>query len=540
MNKIGLDFGTTNSTLSYLDASGNVKCYRLGGASASEYIPSFIAYAREDEETVIGKEAKLSQTEEEYEVYSKFKMLLGEKNAERLKAHLFDARTPAQCAHDFIRHLFHQYCREEKIKGGIRKAVITVPEIWTKEVHENEIGYIARGELRKIADELEVPSLRLLSEPVAASAYFAHCHDQRQGRPFNGHVLVCDYGGGTLDLSLSAVRGERISVLECTGKGHDPDKIGKAGVAFDETVVRAVYEREKQAKLSRSGQEFHQLMMAFESQKIGRKNHVDKGLKNYIRRASADKKVFSVDGLKINASDLCQNFDTVIKPDFMRALTEMRGYFDAHGADCHNRERFRVVPVGGFSAFYLVRRALSEFFDSDPDEDDPRFDPCFGIEDTALAISKGAALVANDRVHIDLCCPMSMGMQVIRQHDVGRWEPDDIAVLKKGVRITEYAEPQFLPSPVSISVEPGFRDTPIILFFGDAQGRRYIRLDHSIDQVFPNLNVQNNTWKVGFSVDRNFNFTMHVRDRQGASRQTYIGDLLEKINGIIMDGNTDG
>jgi len=538
MKKIGLDFGTTNSTLSYADASGNIKCFRLGGASASEYIPSYIGYAKEDEETVIGAEAKLSQTDEDYEVYSKFKMLLGEKNPARLKDCLFDTRTPARCAKDFIRCLFRQYCKEENIRGGIESAVITVPEIWIKEVHQGEIGYIARSELQKISAELDVPSLRLLSEPVAASAYFTHCYGSREGRPFNGHVLVCDYGGGTLDLSLSAVNGDRITVLECTGKGHDTDKagkIGKAGVAFDETVLSAVYEREKDTKLSRSHPDFYKLMHEFEQQKIGRKTGVEKGLKNYIRRSSFDKKVFNIDGLKVKASDLCQGFKTMIKPDFMRALTEMQGYFSAHGVDCDNRDRFRVVMVGGFSAFYLVRRALMEFFKSDTLEEDQRFNPCFGIEDTALAISKGAALVADDRVHIDLCCPMSMGMQVLRQHDIGQWKPEDVSVLKKGVKITEYSLPQYLQSSISISVDPAFRNKPIIVFFGDGRGRRYIRLDQSVDQAFPNLNNPNNTWQVGFSVNEDFNFTLHVKDRQGEARQTYIGDLLEKISGLIME-----
>ncbi len=53
-------------------------------------------------------------------------------------------------------------------------------------------------------------------------------------------MLVCDYGGGTLDLSLSKVEGDQITVLEGTGRGITKETMGIAGVAYDKAVVEKV------------------------------------------------------------------------------------------------------------------------------------------------------------------------------------------------------------------------------------------------------------------------------------------------------------
>ena len=60
MNIVGLDFGTTNSILSYYDETkGVVESFKLGGVDGSNYIPSYLAISKDDiDEKYIGKEAK--------------------------------------------------------------------------------------------------------------------------------------------------------------------------------------------------------------------------------------------------------------------------------------------------------------------------------------------------------------------------------------------------------------------------------------------------------------------------------------------------
>lgn len=526
MRKLGLDFGTTNSTLAFPDTRRKVlECYRMRGAAGSPYIPSFVRYEIDGGFVEIGRAARKSQGDEDYQVFSGFKMLIAEKNRERLDEYGYFDRKPADCAKSFIEYLLKNYAGEQNV-ADIESLVITVPEIWVKENR-----HASRERLKRICAELDLPLKRFISEPVAATAYFAHCHRERSGGWFDGHVLVCDYGGGTLDLSLSRTRGEKITVLECTGKGHDAETVGKAGVAFDEAVVRSVYEREKGRKLSRTDPEFLALTDAFEEHKIDRKTDVDRVLGQYMKNARVNKKVFAINSLVFKASDLAEAFDHVIGPELVRALDEMKGYFEEHGVDFRDPDRFRVVMAGGFSSFFLVRRTIMDYFESGV-APDPRFDSCFTVEDTALAIAKGAALVANDMVDVDPTCPISVGFKVKTDFE-GVLEETDIPVLEKGVKISEYREPVFLKDGVRVNVDPR-GGTPVIVFLGDGERRSYIRVEKDICELFPGIDEENKRWKVGFSVDENFLFTLHTESADGERRETCLGDLLEKVTGLVL------
>ncbi len=55
--KIGMDFGTTNSTVAWInDKSGEPEAFKYPGLSGYEYIPSCVAYY-EEEHIAIGRSA---------------------------------------------------------------------------------------------------------------------------------------------------------------------------------------------------------------------------------------------------------------------------------------------------------------------------------------------------------------------------------------------------------------------------------------------------------------------------------------------------
>ncbi|MFN4150876.1 MAG: Hsp70 family protein, partial [Candidatus Sericytochromatia bacterium] len=76
--KIGLDFGTTNSTLSYIDSSGNLETFRYPGPAGSDYIPSCVAITKNktNESVRIGREALRIAGNEDTEFYKDIKMIL--------------------------------------------------------------------------------------------------------------------------------------------------------------------------------------------------------------------------------------------------------------------------------------------------------------------------------------------------------------------------------------------------------------------------------------------------------------------------------
>ncbi len=528
MDKVGIDFGTTNSTLSYMTPQGGLECYKMKGAGSTEYIPSWVSYEKEEDSVGIGNAARNRQLDEDYLVFSRFKILLNETNQDRLKQEGFESKSPERCARDYLKHLLAAYCKENN-RAKIEQLVITVPEIWIK---END--HTSRKVLESICHELNLPLKRLLSEPVAATAYFSYCFKQQHQRPFDGHVLVCDYGGGTLDLSLSRIHQGQIMVLESTGKGHYDQMLGKAGAAFDQATVQRVAERETGERLSAMDPRFIKLLNEFERNKIDMQEDVDTRLKHHLKTPTIDKKVFQIDGLEVKSSDMKAVFDRIVRDDFLRAFEEMKEYMVEHKVDYQDRERFRVVMAGGFSSFYLVRQEIRSIFGAGIDTEDPRFDASFTLHDTALAISKGAALVANNLIDIDRVCPVSIGLRVFVDGGTGFFKFQDIPLLKKGEKLSQYREPVFLKGGIEVNLDLAMLNNALIFFLGDGKRRRHHKLDKQIEQLLPNIEDADNRWQVGFSVDENLLFTFHAKDRHGKSKQTPLGDILQKYSGLYL------
>lgn len=84
---------------------------------------------------------------------------------------------------------------------------------------------LARGRLRTALERLGVPHLEFLEEPVAAGIGFANEHAAAlgDGRPY----LVFDFGGGTLDVTVLRGAGERAEVLATGGTPIGGDLLDK-------------------------------------------------------------------------------------------------------------------------------------------------------------------------------------------------------------------------------------------------------------------------------------------------------------------------
>ena len=88
---------------------------------------------------------------------------------------------------------------------------------------------------------------RSSANQAAASAFFAYNFRQMTKKNFEGNILLVDYGGGTLDITLTNVAADdgdsvEIKVLERTGAGENEEgKVGKAGIVYMETVMGRSY-----------------------------------------------------------------------------------------------------------------------------------------------------------------------------------------------------------------------------------------------------------------------------------------------------------
>ncbi len=221
---VGIDLGTTNSLVAYLDATtGQPKC--IPGPYGDTLCPSVVSLDP-DGSVVVGEPARRRLlTQPERTIYS-VKRLMGRGPADvQDELRLFPFRidpssknvirvmlgdrvlTPPEISAFILREL--KNWAETHFGETVDRAVITVPAYF------NDAQRQATKDSGKIAG-LEV--LRLVNEPTAAALAYG-LHEKQRGR-----VAVYDLGGGTFDISvlklISTDDGDIFQVLSTNGDTH--------------------------------------------------------------------------------------------------------------------------------------------------------------------------------------------------------------------------------------------------------------------------------------------------------------------------------
>src|ERR1700722_8464391 len=221
---VGIDLGTTNSLVAYLDArTGQPKC--VSGPYGSTLCP-WVETRDADGSIIVGEAARnrlLPQPERT--IYS-VKRLMGRGPADvQSELKLFPFRidpasenvirvrlgdrvfTPPEISAFILREL--KNWAEAFFGEPVDRAVITVPAYF------NDAQRQATKDAGKIAG-LEV--LRLVNEPTAAALAYG-LHEKQRGK-----VAVYDLGGGTFDISIlkliSTEEGDIYQVLSTNGDTH--------------------------------------------------------------------------------------------------------------------------------------------------------------------------------------------------------------------------------------------------------------------------------------------------------------------------------
>ena len=244
--KIGIDFGSTYSTVSKYDEILNHVTAITFSEGEPASIPSVVSVSKKGQITC-GKGAKDQAGKKTVRIFEAFKMLLTETNQEMLRRRGYDEEyTPRRITKLFLESVLDGVLRRENDKG-FEDLVICVPEIWSSKVATLDGRLILRDILINDID-IPVEHVQIVTEPEAASAFFAYNYEKQTGRNFNGHLLLIDYGGGTLDITLTKVTSDQQGIMEIryvdgggAGENH-PDQsgggtIGSAGIAYMQSVV---------------------------------------------------------------------------------------------------------------------------------------------------------------------------------------------------------------------------------------------------------------------------------------------------------------
>jgi Fe-S protein assembly chaperone HscA len=213
---VGIDLGTTNSLIAYMDgATPKV----IPGRNGRTMVPSVVALT--DNGLIVGDAAKEHLVRNPARTIYSVKRFMGKGLAdvqEELKYFPYTLReqggviriqvgektySPPQVSAMILKELKAR--AEEVLKEEIRQAVITVPAYFNDSQRQatKDAGMIAG---------LDV--LRIINEPTAAS--LAYGLQQRT----QGTIAVYDLGGGTFDVSILKIQNGIFEVLSTNGNTH--------------------------------------------------------------------------------------------------------------------------------------------------------------------------------------------------------------------------------------------------------------------------------------------------------------------------------
>ena len=340
---VGIDLGTTNSLVAFINADGKVEAIK-DKSGKNSLVPSVIWFS--GEQTIVGETAKSKLTVEpqntifsvkrlmgksyndlrEYQGFFSYKIIDNESDESLVKIRIGDRfYTPIELSSKILTELKNR--AEEALGQEITKAVITVPAYF------NDAQRQATRDAGKLAG-LDV--LRIVNEPTAASLAYGIGLDKDVVKT----IAVYDLGGGTFDVSILKIDNGIFEVLSTNGDtflgGDDFDRM-IMDYWISQNVISAEY-------LNQNPGLAQELRLKAEAAKkaLSTLEQFNDKLDNFT--------------LKLNRSE----FDTLINPLVQKTINSCIAA--VRDARITIDDIDEVVMVGGSTRVPLVKQTVSEYF----------------------------------------------------------------------------------------------------------------------------------------------------------------------------------
>jgi Fe-S protein assembly chaperone HscA len=387
---IGIDLGTTNSLVAYMDLTAPKV---IPGADGDRLVPSVVSLTRYGD-IVVGNPARAFLIDEPDRTIYSVKRLMGRGVADvQDELKLFPFRiapgsesviriqlgektfTPPEISAYILRQL--KTNAEAHLGELVTKAVITVPAYF------NDAQRQATKDAGRIAG-LDV--LRLVNEPTAAA--LAYGLDKRK----DGIVAVYDLGGGTFDISILKLQEGIFEVLATNGDTH------LGGDDIDNRLIRIGLEdiqSEWGEDLSTNGSAVQLLRRAV----IQAKEELSFVPVTTIK--------FEYQGKKYQREVTRELFEKLITDIVDRTLGPCRACIADAGVTVEQIDE--VVLVGGSTRIPMVRNAVEALFRAKPHTD---LNP---DEVVALGAAVQAGILSGaveNQLLLDVT-PLSLGIEIM-------------------------------------------------------------------------------------------------------------------------------
>ena len=377
----GLDFGTTNSLASIV--LGDEKMLTLLNDDRLPH-PSVVRY--HGGEVDVGRKAKNLLATTDVGIIDDFvrspKCYLG-----RDEEHVVGgvARSASDVVAEILKHIRNDALQRDMPGEKFDQAVMTIPV---------KADGSFRRDLRKAAEKAGIRIHQFVQEPFAALyGYLRSDADfKRRVAELEGKtILVFDWGGGTLDLTLCTIIKGRLVQIQSKGD----DRVG--GDKFDERLVRYIEEEHaKQHNINYSPENVYPLAKAkliaeCETAKIALSDRRSStiAVAHYLQSDGPERTL----EVKITREKLIDLTKDIVN-DGMKNIDEL---LESSGLDAASIEL--CVATGGMVRMPRIRDRLLERFDL-------RRVP--KIENGDSIISEGAAWIAHDKVKLTLAKPFEL------------------------------------------------------------------------------------------------------------------------------------
>ncbi|MBQ2616507.1 MAG: Hsp70 family protein [Synergistaceae bacterium] len=369
---IGIDLGTTNSLASFWDGNKSVLIPNRFG----NYLTPSAVGIDSDGSIIVGKTAKERQLTESGMCVTNFKRGMGTGRQYTLNGKNFTAEELSALVLKSLKEDAERFLGEK-----VEEAVVSVPAYFADK---------ARKATRKAGLLAGLKVERIVNEPSAAVLAFKQIREDS-----DGNILVFDFGGGTLDVSLADCFENVVEIIAVSGDnrlgGSDFDvalakkyceEFGKpfeAQAPFIQTFLLRAAERAKRILTVSDWAEMRAECEGFnEGMRITRKDFIRINMNNFERIGRPVKRVLQ-DG-KVRPSDLSG-----------------------------------VILVGGSCKMQVVQEYV-RFLLKGARVDAFHPDTMVALGVGAYAGMKERNISADDLILTDIC-PFSLGVQVFNQSD---------------------------------------------------------------------------------------------------------------------------
>lgn len=369
MSILGFDFGTTNSLISYVRGGEAITIFEDG-----QPIPSVVSF--KGEKVLVGKEARRELSTAGLGVHGNTvrspKTLLGREEQ------VLDGvrRDPIKIVEHVLQYVRNHALKEIGSTQAIDRVVATIPV---------NMNGARRANLRQAFRQAGMSIVQFVHEPLAALyAHIRQSEDPNILQRLNGKlVLVFDWGGGTLDLTLCRILDGQLFQIA----NHGTEDVG--GDHFDDLLCK---ELEKRSRLERG------LGNAVGNTPGAKKKLVLECEQLKIALSDVDHRSVFVDNYYHHDGDASidvrltrTELETMVTPLVNQGLASIERLLDQQDSSTASIEL--CLATGGMVNMPLIRRRLEEMFGPAR---------VCTTKNSATAIAEGAAWVAHDGARLRL------------------------------------------------------------------------------------------------------------------------------------------